>query len=165
MDIVKHGDITELDGRVRVEPLPRLIKATATPELLDNSVTADHYQPPRPASGDEIASPAVLTNDEGERLFLDAKGKGIELGKPFQYLDWYGHADPDNDHATVWGLYRYEPLSAAELKERGWDDKALERLTPERREEVSNVWREIAQLDTYDEALTQATQLLSEGAS
>jgi hypothetical protein len=73
MDIKYIGDnIIEIDGKVRIEVGPARFKAIATKELLDDKVTAAHYQVGLP----------------------DALGKPIELGKEFTYIDWKGLSAP-----------------------------------------------------------------------
>jgi hypothetical protein len=66
MDIIKRGDLTEIDGKVRIEPGPVRRQAIATAELLADTVTAAHYK-------------------VGGR---DALGKPIKLGAPMDYIDW-----------------------------------------------------------------------------
>lgn len=60
------GTITEVEGKVRIEPGPLRKQAIATAELLSDEVTASHYK-------------------VGGR---DALGKEIKLGAPMDYIDW-----------------------------------------------------------------------------
>lgn len=76
-----RNDLFELDGK-RIERGPRLMKATATKALLENSVTADHYQ-------------------VGLR---DAMGTPIALGEQMNYFDW---KNPDN---FTWHTYRWSAI-------------------------------------------------------
>lgn len=72
---------------VRVEPGPARLKAVASPDLLDNAHTAQHYQ-------------------VGLR---DAGGRVIREGEEFDYLDWNGHNDANQDgvgRTTVFYLYQ-----------------------------------------------------------
>ena len=67
MDIVRLSDtITEIDKCIRVEPGPMRKKGLATDKLLDNDVTASHYQ---------------VGN-------FDSMGQVIEHGKEMEYIDW-----------------------------------------------------------------------------
>ena len=67
MDIVRLGkNLTEIDKCIRVESGPPRKKGIATDKLLDNLVTASHYQ---------------VGN-------FDAYGKVIEHGKEMDYVDW-----------------------------------------------------------------------------
>lgn len=58
----------DADALFRIERGPVTKQAIATPELLDNAVTASHYH----VGG------------------LDANGKTIVLGEPMTYHDWKG---------------------------------------------------------------------------
>jgi hypothetical protein len=130
-NIQREGNLITLDGRVRIEAGPTLNKATATKELLDNTVTAEHYQPEA----------------------FDAMGKPIVLGEEMHYLDWVGHTQ-GTEGSTSWYVYRLEDLTTAELKERGIDKStaAPEDLT---------IWREKAAAGSEDEALGLAIPLLN----
>lgn len=67
MNIVKVGDtITEIDGKVRIEPGPVRRRAIATKALLADEITASHYK-------------------VGAR---DALRKPIKLGEMMDYIDW-----------------------------------------------------------------------------
>lgn len=67
MNIVKlNDDLTEIDGKVRVERGPARKLAKATEALLSDDRTRPHYQ---------VGA-------------LDAAGAVITLGKPMTYLDW-----------------------------------------------------------------------------
>lgn len=66
MNIVKKGDITEIDGRFRIESGPVRRREIATEELLSDKVTAEHYQVGRP----------------------DALNNIITLGEPMDFIDW-----------------------------------------------------------------------------
>jgi hypothetical protein len=95
-NIKREGNLIELDGRVRIEHGPTLVKATATKELLDNSVTAEHYQPGA----------------------FDALAKPIVLGEEMHYLDLVGRAQ-GTEGSTSWYVYQLEDLTEAELKKAG----------------------------------------------
>lgn len=88
-EIRRDGEIIFVGDRVAIERGPARLRAKATPELLADDVTATHYRAPVPATEEEIAAENVLTKD-GQRLFLDAAGKGIEIGKTMEYLDHLG---------------------------------------------------------------------------
>jgi hypothetical protein len=130
--IVREGEMVTLDGRVRVEPGPVLKKGIATPELLDDAVTAAHYQEAK----------------------LDAKARPIEQGKEMHYLDWVGHTQ-GAEGSTCWYVYRLEDLTAAEIKARGFDPF---KASPE----DLSIWREKATEASYDEALGTAMSLLND---
>ncbi len=67
MKIERISDtVTEIEDRVRIESGPLRKQATATAEILSDDVTAKHYH-------------------EGG---IDALGKKIVLGQPFDYIDW-----------------------------------------------------------------------------
>lgn len=144
LHIQREGSLITLDGRVRIEPGPALKKATATKELLDNSITAPHYALER-----EVEVRGELLTVPG----IDAMGDPIALGKPIQYLDWVGHS-MGTEGATSWYVYRMEDLTAAELKVRGVDKElcAAEDLT---------IWREKAVAGSEDEAFALAIPLLN----
>lgn len=63
-----NPDLIEIDGVTRVERGPKTCVAIATEALLDDAVTANHYQ---------VGSP-------------DALGKPIVLGEEMTYRDWIG---------------------------------------------------------------------------
>lgn len=90
-EIRREGDIIFVGDKVAIERGPARLTAKATEELLSNNVTADHYQPPRPATPEEIERADILTKGD-QRLFLDAAGVPIELGKTMTYLD---HLNPE----------------------------------------------------------------------
>lgn len=69
-------EMIEIGSTIRVENGPARKVAVATRELLDDAVTARHYQ-------------------EGA---LDAMGKRIVLGEPMTYLDYLGE--------LVWYIYQ-----------------------------------------------------------
>lgn len=68
MPVERFGDLVEIDGKFRIEKGPRTVVAVATKELLDNNVTAGHYQ---------VGAP-------------DALNKEIKLGEQMTYRDWKG---------------------------------------------------------------------------
>jgi hypothetical protein len=147
----RQGNILQIGDTIRIESGPVLRQAEATTELLANDQTADHYQAPRKATADEIADANVLT-DEGQRLFLDAKGQPIRLGEPMHYLDWLGHGQQD-EGATGFYVYALEPMTAAERKARHAD--APDEL----------IWHEIGCEPSEEAAITVATDyLLRKGA-
>lgn len=95
-------NLIEIDGVVRVESGPALRVAVATPELLDNQNTAEHYQ------------------DGG----FDAVGAPISVGQEMTYLDWMGE--------PVWYVYCWEVMppelaAARELPEGSeyWAEKGV----------------------------------------
>ncbi len=63
------GKIIEIGNTIRIEDGPARRKTIATAEVLDNRITAKHYQ-------------------EGKS---DAMGKKIVLGEDMTYLDYYGN--------------------------------------------------------------------------
>lgn len=62
--------LAEIDGKLRIEAGYARKTAVATPDILKDSVTKEHYV-------------------EGA---FDAVGRVIEMGKDFSYLDYYGPA-------------------------------------------------------------------------
>lgn len=66
INVVQEGERWRVGTNVIIDVGPELKVAVATPELLDDSVTADHYQVGR----------------------LDALGAVIALEQPITYLDW-----------------------------------------------------------------------------
>lgn len=77
MDIKRISDtLTEIDGRVRVERGPTRRREVATKALLGEA-TASHYHLPRKVGGELVHA-------------IDALGKPIEEGKPFDFIDWKG---------------------------------------------------------------------------
>ncbi|MEJ7831327.1 MAG: hypothetical protein WKF79_00295 [Nocardioides sp.] len=158
-DVRRESGIIRIGSTFLIESGPFRRTAVATPELLNVSVTASHYQAPRKATPDEIADPAQPTPD-GQIFSIDADGNPIKLGEQITYLDWNGHRDPDGPSAFY--VYRYEELTAAERKERGTTDAnltALEKnngreLTADEREAMTMIWREIAVEESEDAALT-----------
>jgi hypothetical protein len=80
VEIRKISDtITEIDGKVRIEVGHVRRRDVATKELLDDKVTAAHYQ---------VGAP-------------DAVGKAIKLGEPMDYIDW-------RSEERVYYVYRRE---------------------------------------------------------
>jgi len=61
-------NLVEVAGRVRVEKGPRRRQEIATAEILDDKITAGHYQEGKP----------------------DAAGKTIKLGESMDFIDWRG---------------------------------------------------------------------------
>lgn len=94
--------LIEISDTIRIEDAPPRKQAVATKELLDNAVTAKHYQGPRKATKEEIDDPNVMTKGT-ERFFPDSFGKPIELGKPMDYIDW--KCAPE---ARVWNVYQLQ---------------------------------------------------------
>lgn len=133
-DIRREGTLIEIDGKVRIEPGPVLLQAKATEELLDNAVTAEHYQPGA----------------------FDALSKPIELGKTMSYLDWNGHK-AGTEGATAFYVYQLDKLTAEELKEREIDPKTAE-------PEQLTIWRKVGAEPTEDAAMGVAMGLLGGGA-
>ena len=85
------GKIIEIGDTIRIEDGPPRKKAIATAEVLDDKITAKHYQKGR----------------------LDAMGKKIVLGEEMTYLDYYGQ--------HVFYVYqfdgeRYQPAGVAETE-------------------------------------------------
>lgn len=117
MDIVRHNDhLIEIDNRFRVERGPVLVEVEkATPELLDDAVTAPGYhRGGRDKFGRVIAidehegdlyGPARQDPMTGEDIPgsgpLIRRGDGVRIkeGQPFAYLDWKG--------AQVWHIYEH----------------------------------------------------------
>jgi hypothetical protein len=100
--------LLQISDRVRIESHPRRFTKKATEQLLADNVTAAHYKACRPATEQEIASPTIETRD-GQRIFRDALGAPIEIGKPMAYIDWLAPED-----AHVYTVYRLEPVLADE---------------------------------------------------
>lgn len=97
MGFTRTGNIVEIETngkQFRVEPGPRKIVAVATPELLDDAVTAIQYV-------------------EGK---VDALGQPIVLDTEMTYLDWKGAAD-GNEGSVVFYLYEYRERIGAELED------------------------------------------------
>ena len=97
MGFTRTGNIVEIDTngkQFRVEPGPRKIVAVATPELLDDAVTAEHYA-------------------EGK---IDAHGQEIVLDAEMTYLDWTG-AHRGDEGSTVYYLYENRERVGAELED------------------------------------------------
>jgi hypothetical protein len=150
------GNILAIGDTIRIEPGPALIRAVATPELLANDVTADHYQAPRDATPEEIASKDFDT-PEGVFYAKDAMGQPIVLGQEMAYLDWLGDRN-GNEGATVFYTYAHEPRTAAERK-------ALEIPADATDPEMTHIWREIGQSPDEAAAITLAFDyLLKKGA-
>ncbi|MBW2647701.1 MAG: hypothetical protein JRE23_16300 [Deltaproteobacteria bacterium] len=86
------GKIIEIGDTIRIEDGPPRKKATATAEILDDKVTAKHYQKGR----------------------FDAMGKTIVLGEEMTFLDYYGK--------HVFYVYkhdgeRWQPVGVAETED------------------------------------------------
>jgi hypothetical protein len=115
MDIKKVSDtITEVDSKVRIEIGHVRRRAVATAELLSDAVTANHY--------------AI-----GKR---DAGGKPIELGQPFDYIDW-------KSAERAYYVYRLEAVNSPSGKARAVSRWALQGVYPD-----------------YETALSQSITLL-----
>lgn len=131
-DIQRHGSYIEIDGRIRIEPGPRVIEAEATEELLDDAKTATHYRPPveRVATdNDQVViidgKEYVVGEGRGKKVYegknkpkkviqysVDARGIPIELGKPMTYVDWRSKWKPNGPRTVgkdaVWNVYSLE---------------------------------------------------------
>lgn len=119
-EVTREGNILQIGESVRIESGPLRKTATATEELLDNAVTASHYQVDR----------------------ADADGKPIQIGEDMTYLDWLGHSE-GADGATGHYVYKLEPMTDAEVEERGAEPGAT-------------IWREIGCEATEEAALALA---------
>jgi hypothetical protein len=150
----EHG-ISMAGDTIRIEAGPALVKAKATPEVLADDVTAAHYQPPRPATPDEIASPGVLTEGD-HRLFLDAKGQPIKPGQDFHYLDHLNTRAPDA--GPVFYLYQLLPPTPEEQKARAHDGTGDAGLPAS--DGSDPFFHEIGVFDTESEAINAALQLI-----
>lgn len=148
MDVqYKENGIVEIDGRIRIEPGPRLLTGTATPELLSDAVTAAHYRAPfqRPATQKDGDSVIVFNGERfivgpgggdevrdvvtGQLKFVtqysvDALGKPIILGQPMTYADWKSKWKNGGPEAA-WNVYALEdPDGPGELVAR-WNKKGI----------------------------------------
>lgn len=160
----KEGGIVEIDGRVRIEPGPRVLTAVATLELLDDAVTARHYRPPfkRIATAGDLAVTIVRDGDSyvvgdgsGDELrdtrgnlievtqyTVDALGTPIVLGETITYVDWrskWRNGGP----GAVWNVYSLED-----------PDGPAGELLP--------VWRKKGTFDTPALAMSAATTIAVE---
>lgn len=130
--ITRTGNIIELNGKVRIEPGPARLTDIATAELL-GALTAEHYHLPYPDP------------ETGETVYArDADGKPIEEGKEFSYIDW-----KLTQSAPVHYLYRLEALTPEECEARGCD-------------EGTEIWRELGEYPSEDEAMGAAIEILGE---
>lgn len=149
----------QIGDKIRIESGPARLTALATPELLDDAVTAAHYQLPRAASPEEIADPTLPTPD-GKVRALDALGVPIEEGREMTYLDWKGHAVGASG-STVFYVYAFEPMTEDEIAERGLRDRPdWADLGDEGQRALTMIWREIGVDQTEDEAIARATDYL-----
>lgn len=110
---------TLVGGCVLIEEGPQRRREVATAEILSDRVTAAHYF----AGERELpAGPAVVAGGRrpkksdqpktAKRVGVDAKGRPIKIGEPFEFIDWLNpvrvfwiyvrdgegrwiHADPD----------------------------------------------------------------------
>ncbi|MFO1151017.1 MAG: hypothetical protein U1E62_21795 [Alsobacter sp.] len=104
--VKRSGSIITVGQDVRIEAGPARLESKASPELLSNERTAEHYQVG----------------------LIDAAGRTIEIGKPMTYLDWKGRPGfyvaqwvPDEAHPDqgVWqdrGFYPTEEDAVAFAK-------------------------------------------------
>lgn len=84
----KSETIVEIDGVVRLEQGPIRRREIATEEILDNAVTARHYQVGLP----------------------DALGKPIVIGESFDFIDW-------KSREKVWYVYSLDSSSGKWIRE------------------------------------------------
>jgi hypothetical protein len=105
-----HENFHELDGKVRIEAGLPFIETIATPDVLHDSVTHPDYkagQIQAKSIGGEL-----MFKDDGSPIMVDAtdaKGRVIEHGKPFAYIDFYApqkHAKGERKHPHNWKVYR-----------------------------------------------------------
>lgn len=130
VDIKKLRDgLTEIDGRVRIEVGPARKRDIATPELLGDA-TASHYHLPRREKVKDAKTGKLV---EKVVHAIDAFGKPIKEGEPFDYIDWKAA------HETHY-VYRLEADP---------EDKARQS------------WQPHGAFDTYEKALSAALPLLS----
>lgn len=118
--------LIEGESRVVVEPGPKRLKAVATPELLDDAITANHYRAP-------VEQPVYVNSPfverDGKRYYIadlvgnfkpgapllkdgkpvtalfytiDSLNKPIVLGEEMDYIDW---KNPDRQ----WNVYQEYP--------------------------------------------------------
>ena len=94
--VKRNGSIINVGTDVRIEAGPARLESEASPELLSNEYSAEHYQVG----------------------LIDAAGHTIEIGKPMVYLDWKGQPGfyvaqwaPDPEHADqgVWQDRGFSP--------------------------------------------------------
>jgi hypothetical protein len=115
MDIKYIGDnIIEIDGKVRIEVGPARIKAIATKELLDDKVTAAHYQ---------VSQPVFDPSDPKKQIgwtSVDALGKPIKLGEEFTYIDWKGLQPPVHYVYTLETVEEVNDITGVKTKVDRW---------------------------------------------
>lgn len=139
----REGNILQIGATVRVESGPVLRREVATPELLDDSVTAAHYA-------------------MGRR---DAQAKVIVEGEEMAFLDWNGHGE-GREGATAFYVYQRQPLTAEELAAREITEDVLAALPDDAaREEATIIWREIGCEADEQAAITLATDTLLAGGN
>lgn len=132
--VLNAGNIMQIGENVRIETGPIRKVAKATLELLDNEVTASHYQPDA----------------------LDAVGQPIELGSDMTYLDWNGH-QLGTEGATGYYVYGLRARTADERK-------ALEIADDATDPDQTHVWAAISCEADEAAAITAATNyLLAQG--
>lgn len=122
----RNGNQITIGSTIVIESGPRLVKAKATPELLDNANTADHYFAGERDTG--------TVDGEGNAIMhtgIDALAQPIEEGKEMTYLDWVGFQQAENyneDSSVVFYLYQLSKPTAAEKKARETDSPFLREM-------------------------------------
>lgn len=143
MTFTRNGTLVEIGdpetlGSFRIEPGPVRKVETATPELLADDRTLDHYFEGQRDTG--------MKDNDGNPIYhtgVDALGVEIKTGEPMTFNDWVGFQQGRED-ACCFYLYRLEKRTVKEI-----EDLELGKNPPP-------VWREVETFPTEDEAINAA---------
>jgi hypothetical protein len=139
-----HDEFHEIDGRVRIERGQSMKSEVATPEFLDKDVFHAGVGTPVKIDG-KWHSPRHY-----EAGKIDAKGKIVEHGKPFHFIDWH----PVN--GKVFFVYLLEDDATwNQYTRNATGDLVLDTEHPQHNKR----WIEKGEYKTWDEAETFAATL------
>jgi hypothetical protein len=140
-----HDDLYEFGSKVKIERGAALLTLVASPETLDDSVTAPKYHAPQNVKMPDGSVETIHARD--------SLGEPIELGKPMTVRDWNKPSDQ-----RPWFVYVQQTegqrLVPAEFDERGYAKKTKKgeiALVPD-----PNFYVEYGPFPTFDEALAEA---------
>jgi hypothetical protein len=101
------SQITQVGHNVRIEPGPMRRREVASEEILSDDVTASHYHAPKEVDVIDKAT-GKPTGEKETVVAVDSFGKPIDLGQPFDFVDW-------KSEVRAWNVYRLETVEAANM--------------------------------------------------
>lgn len=124
MNFTRQGDLVEIDNKVRIEPGPRLVTLSVTPELHAQLLA-------------EVIAAAPTLDGSSEIVLHDAKANPIVVGGKMQRNDWDAYRAGE-DGSKVFYLYVLRDREEDEAE--GHNDK--------------EIWGEAGIFDTEEDAIS-----------